>query len=309
MKRTPRLMAVAVFAMSVALIAGSAMAQPGGRGRGGPGGPGGPGGFGGFGMRAPGGGSGGVLNLLRAEVVRTEVGIDEATYEKVREVSREAMEAGRGDFEGFRELSEEQRRARMEEMRAQWQERMKAQEKKVEEVVGTEKFGRLKEIELQMAGVEALTREDVGNFLKLTEEQKKQITDIMGANQEAAREKMEAALPGGFSAMRDMDEAARRAAFEKMGAIRTELRKEMETKLMGVLTDEQKENLGKMMGQPFAKMDELREQLRAEFGRGGDRGGDRGPGARGDRGGDRGDRGGDRGPRGDGERRPRRPNA
>ena len=49
MKRTPRLVAVVVLTLSVAMVAGSAMAQPGGRG--GPGG--GPGGRGPGGMGGP----------------------------------------------------------------------------------------------------------------------------------------------------------------------------------------------------------------------------------------------------------------
>ncbi len=302
MKFTPRLVRVAVFALSVALIAGSAMAQPGGGrapgmggpGMGGPGGMRGPGGMGGF-------GGGGVIGLLRTELMQTELGIDKATVEKAEGVVRTAMEEGRASFEGLRDLSEEQRRAKFEEMRTQMQERMKDLEKKIAEVIGMEKFGRLKEIELQMSGVEGISRPEVSAFLGLTDAQKEKIDELRQANREKAREKMGAIFSGNF---REMSEEERTASREKMETLRKELQTELETGVMGQITDDQKAKLGQMMGEPFAKMEELREQLRASFfggGRGPEgRGGDRGN--RGDRGGER---GGERGSRGEG--RPQRP--
>lgn len=291
MKWSTRLMSLVVIALSVALIADSALAQPGGRGRGG-----GPGGF------RPGmmGGPGGAMGLLRAEVVRTELGIGEATVEELQEIRRETMSRGeRPDFGALRDLSEEERRARFEEMRErmreQMRERMEEMEKKVAEVIGKEKFGRLKEIELQMAGVQAVMRPEVVDYLGIGEEQQQEIRDLMAASWEKARGKMEEIVPGGFRGMRDMSEEERQAAGEKMRAARDALEQELQKNIMGVLTDEQKKKLGDMMGEPFAKMEELQEQLRAGFGRG--RGGPEG--RRGDR--------RDRGRRGGGERRSRGP--
>ncbi len=357
MMRPPRLMALAIFALSITLIAGSAMAQPGGRG-----GSGGRGGMmGGRGGMMGGGGmmgrsnmmGGGVVSLLRAEVVRTELGIDDATVEKLQESLRESMgdrdrggqgargdrpqrgeggergdrpqrgeggergdrpqrgergdrpqrgeggergdrpqrgqsgdRGGRPDFSNMSDEDREAMRARMEEMRAQMQERQKEMEKKVAEIIGMEKFGRLKEIELQVAGVQALLREDVQEYLGLTDEQKAKLQEIMQTYREKQREQMQSMFSGGF---RDMSEDERRAAFEKMRTAREEGQKKLEQDLMGVLTDDQKTKLGEMMGKPFAKMEELQEQMRSGFGRGGDRGGQgrqQGPGGR-TRGGDR----------------------
>ena len=295
MTRFPRLMILAVFVVSLAVVASSAMAQPGG-GRGGPGGEGqgrrGPGGGGPGGMMGRGGpggmmrGGGGVMGLLRSDVIRTELGINEATTEEVRNAAREVFEADGGfrGFEGMRDLSEEDRRKKMEEFRAKMQERGKAVEKKIAEVIGMEKFGRLKEIELQMAGVQGVSRPDVANFLELTEEQKEKLRGLMEGQRNTMREKMGEVFSGGF---RDLSEEERRAAMEKMGTVRKEVQKELETNVMGLLTDEQKEKLGEMMGEPFAKMDEVREQLSRGFGGRGapGRGGPRGEGRRGDRGG------------------------
>ena len=309
MKWTPRLMMLAVFVLSVAVVASSAMAQPGGGpgGPGGRGGPGGPGGGPGGMMRGgPGGmmrGGGGVMRLLQAELIRTELGISESTVEEVQKVARESFEAGGGfrGFEGLRDLSEEERRAKLEEMRAQMQERTKALEKKIAEVIGMEKFGRLKEIELQMAGVQGVARADVANFLELTDEQKEQLRSLMEGQRDTMREKMREVFSGGF---RDMSEEERTAAREKMETLRKEMQSKLEAGVMEILTNEQKKKLGEMMGESFAKMDELREQMARGFGgRGGFQGrpgGGRGGDGRGQRGEGRGQRGDGRGQRGEG---------
>lgn len=310
MKWTPRLMMLAVFVLSVAMVAGSAMAQPGG-GRGGRGGPGGggpgggmrggPGGMMGGGMRG-----GGVVGLLQNEVIQAELGISKETAEEAGSAAREVMR-GAGGFEAFRglrDLSEEERRAKMEELRAKMQELGKDAEKKVAELIGMEKFGRLKEIELQLAGVQAIARPDVAAFLELTDEQKQELQDLRTASFEAGRSQMESVIPGGFGAMRDMSEEERRAAFEKMRTLREESQKKLEKDVMGVLTDEQKAKLGKMMGEPFAKIDEVKEQMSRGFGGRGGRGGQAGrggPQGRPGGGEGRGQRGGQRG----GERRQR----
>jgi LTXXQ motif family protein len=316
MKWTPRLMMAAVFVLSIVMVASSAMAQPGGGGgrggRGGgqqggqQGGRGGPGGMMGGGMRG-GGGGGGVVGLLQIEVIQTDLGVSKSTAEEAQSIAREVMQGGGGfeAFRGLRELPEDERQAKMEELRAKMQELGKTAEKKVAELIGMDKFGRLKEIELQMAGVQAIARPDVAAFLDLTDEQKKELQDLRTASMEAGRSRMESVIPGGFGAMREMSEDDRRAAFEKMGALREEAQKTLEKDVMGVLTDEQKEKLGKMMGKPFAKMEELKAQTQRGFGGRGGRGGQAGQGGRGGpgQGGEgRGQRGGERGGQRGGER-------
>jgi hypothetical protein len=236
------------------------------------------------------------MGLLRADLIRAELGINDAMAEKVQEVVRASMESGREAFQGFdfRNMTEEQRL----EFREKMQQRGKDLEKKIAEVIGMDKFGRLKEIEAQVAGVDILRREEVGKFLGLSEEQQGKIDDLFAAN----REKMGEVFRG-MGGMRDASEEERREAREKMQGKMQEVRKELQGQVMGVLNGDQKKKLGQMMGEPFAKLDEFREQMRA-----GGRGGRGFGGGQGGRPGGGEGRGGQRGgQRGEGSQRRQRP--
>ncbi len=192
MKRSPQFWILAVFFLSALAMTVSAQAQPRRPG----GAPGAPGGFGAFGQRPGGfGGGAGVLGLLRSEVVRTEIGVDEATAEKVRTAAEEAMRQGREGREGmgnFRDMSQEEREKALEKFRAQMGERTKALEEKIREIIGQEKFKRLKGIEMQVGGVNALTRSDVAKDLGLSEETKEKINAAFEANREEMRRRSKA---------------------------------------------------------------------------------------------------------------------
>lgn len=301
MKRSPQFWILAVFFLSALAMAVSVQAQPrrpgGGPGR--PGGPGGPAGFGAFGQR-PGGLGGDALGLLRSETARTEAGVDEATAEKARTAAGEAMRQGREGMGDFREMSREERQKAFEKMRAEAEERAQALEKKIAEIIGQDKVKRLKQIGLQLAGVNALTRPDVAKDLGFSEETTAKINAAFEANREEMR-KM-------FAGARDMSEDERAGLRGKMGGLREKLQKDV----MGLLSADEKQKLGEMMGEPLSeeKIAQIRqEQMRAGFGREGERGaqrgGERGVQRGGERGGQReGERGGQRGQRG-GER-PRR---
>jgi hypothetical protein len=293
MKRTPRLMMLAVFALSVAMVASSAMAQPGGQ-RGGPGGGRGgpPGGMMGGGMMGGGMmGRGGarITDLLRAEVVRTELGINEAMVEQIRDAA-EAAQGERPDFGSFRDMTEEERTAAFTKMRAERDKQTAALEKKIAEILGKEKFGRLKQIQLQLADIGALQMDQVKKALDLSDEQNEEISGLFRANGEKMMEM--------FRGMRDMSEEERGGLREKMAGNR----KELQGKVMGVLDTDQKKKLAEMMGERFTKMEELQAQMRSgRGGPGGPGGGRGGPGG----GEGRPQRGGGEGrPQGGGQGRP-----
>jgi hypothetical protein len=183
---------------------------------------------------------------------------------------------------GFRDLSEQEREARMAEARESGEKLAKKVEQKLSEILRREQFQRLKQIELQQDGVRALTRDDIVQALGVSEEQQQELQSIG----EEAREKATELFRGG----RDMD-------FEERREKREELQQWLEKKSMGVLSSEQKTKLKQIMGEPF----ELERPQFEGFGRGMFGRGDAGGGRRG------GEEGGRRGEgRGD---RPRRPEA
>jgi Spy/CpxP family protein refolding chaperone len=230
-------------ALGIALVCvASAEAQRGG-GRGGFGG----GGFGAFGADS--------LSLLNNEKVQKELDLtaeQKAGLEKVRSESR----ADRPDFASFRDLSEDERRTKMEEMRTKMQEQAKATQAKVDALLLPPQVERLKELRIQRLGAGALSDPEVAKALNISDDQKKQLTQV----REDGMAKMGELFPrgGGGGGGDETERAARR---EKM----TTFQKEQTDKTLAVLTADQKAQFEKMQGEKF--------EFPADMGRGGGRGG------------------------------------
>jgi Spy/CpxP family protein refolding chaperone len=190
-----------VLAIGLAIcLASSAFAQPRGGGRGGPGGFGG-GGFGGFG-----GGGGGSLMLLFDENVRKDLGVTDDQWQRLQDGQRAMQERMTGAFQGLRDLSEEQRQARFEEIRKNSQD----EQKKLENILTQPQRDRLKQIGIQsrlnrgnaadaLAGDElaqdlALTDADKDRIRKASDEAQDELRAEMRKLQDKAREKVIAAL-------------------------------------------------------------------------------------------------------------------
>lgn len=232
--------------LSVALCVGLlpatvAIAQPGGGGfRGGPGGPGGL--FGG----------GGVLGLVTRDEVQEELQLVDEQREKVEAVVDESRDQIRDEmrdmFSNFRDLSEEERRERFDEIRGRMEEMNADLEGKLKKVLLPHQFERLKQIDvqqrIQQRGASALSSGDLAETLNLTDEQ---------------REKLEKRA-----------EEVRAELQEKIRQLQTEAR----DKMLDVLTAEQRAKLDGLMGDSF----EVREDFGRFGGRGGFRGGERGRG-------------------------------
>ena len=120
---------------------------------------------------------------------------------------------------------------------------------------------RLTEIFVQVNGMNSLSDKEIAAALNVTDEQKKELTEVQAKNREAAR------------GMRDLSEDERAEAREK-------LTKEANERLMAVLTEDQKEAFGKLKGEAL-KID-VTELRRRRGGRGGQ--GRGGQGQRGQRG-------------------------
>ncbi len=244
-----------VVGLAVALVAGTAVAQP-------PGGPGGrqPGMF-----MGPGGGMG-YTQLLRVEKVQKEIELTEdqkAEIEKILEKSRERM---RELFQG----GGQDREAARERFRQAQEETQKA----IEGVLLPNQLKRLKEIRLQVMGIgAALMDQEVRKELGVTEEQAQKI-----------REKVQAVM----EELRGQRQQGERPSLEQMRERMQQMQQKMEEAVMSQLTEDQKNKWKSMIGEKFEiDRSELFQGFRGQGGPGG------GPGAA--PGGFQGRRGGNRG--------------
>ncbi len=217
--------ALLMFALAaVVATASPALAQRGG-GRG-------PG-FGGG--RGPGGNS---LGLLMQKSVQDELKMSDEQVKK----ATEEVEKQRESFAGLRDLSREERQAKM-------QESAKANQAVLADILKDDQLKRFKQISLQQRGGQALADPEVAQALGLSTEQKDRIHAIQEASQNDMRELFQAGGGGDREEMRKKAEALRTSVNEKSTA---------------VLSAEQQTKWKEMNGEPFKG--EIRRQ-----GRGGGR--------------------------------------
>jgi Spy/CpxP family protein refolding chaperone len=216
---------LAILALAAtALLAGDVMAQGqegGRRGRGGRGG-----GFGrGGGMNA--------AMLIGSEQVQKELELADEQKAEIKKLTDEMQERTRAAFAAVRDLSEDERQAKREEMAKEGEARMAEAKKKIDEVLLPEQRERLDQIVLQVQGTQALATEAVAAKLSLSDEQKTKIKEVQEAQGEKMRELFQGGRDGGG-----------REAFDK-------LRTETQEKVDAILTAEQKEKLAQLKGKAF----------------------------------------------------------
>lgn len=171
---------------------------------------------------------GGGANLLRRPEVQAELKLTDDQKTKVTDMLAKLREDMQGRIQDLRDASPEERQKIMAEIQAE-------QTKRVNAILNTDQQKRFKEISLQQQGYSALAMPDVQTELKLTDDQKSKIKDILQHQGEAQREIFQNA--GGD----------REAARSKMEA----LRKETDDKIAALLTDDQKNQWKAMLGTPF----------------------------------------------------------
>jgi hypothetical protein len=268
-------------------------------------------GFGGFGMM--GGGPGGQFSistmygmLLGTPTVQKDLELVDEQKEKLKSANEKAQAAWRQMFSGMgnmQDLSDEERKSKMEEMRKKGQAQAEASKKAIEEILLPHQLERIKGIALQRVGTGALNDKQIQQDLKMSEDQvaklksigeesgkkmqeigKETQTKFMGVLTEEQKELLEKAPRMGFGGppgmgagpdlkMSEEQVAKQRSIGEesrkKMQGMRTQIEKD----LMDVLTAEQKETLEKMKGE---KLDIPESELRPRFaGPGGPGGGER----------------------------------
>lgn len=232
--RIGRMLAVCVAVACLAACA-TAMAQPGGPGR-----PGrGPGGIIGGAMRSP-------LMLLQMEQVQKEIELLDDQKAKLRELAEKTQGQMREQFAGLRDLPEDQRRAKMEELRKQMETRAQELQKEVEGILLPHQIKRLKEIRIQMMGLRALEDTEVAKALGITDAQKEKLAAVREEAMQAMRGSME-----DFRGLRDLPEDQRREKMNQMREKMQKARQEVEAKVLGVLSDEQKKTFEEIKGKAF----------------------------------------------------------
>ncbi|MEX2173405.1 MAG: hypothetical protein WD872_03530 [Pirellulaceae bacterium] len=209
------ILGLTVLAVGLMTDSTDAQQRPGRGGRGGA-----PGGFGG----QPGGG---VTGLLQDENVRKELDLVDEQVTKLREIGDKLQEESRGqfDFGALRELSEDERNARLAEMREKTQKLSEAAQREINEVLLPHQRERLNQIQVQsqmrFGADRALASGTLAENLGITDEQKEKL--------EAKQREVQAAL---------------QEQIEK-------LRAESQNELFSVLSPEQQAKLKQMIGAPF----------------------------------------------------------
>lgn len=235
-----------VCAAALALTAATAWAQPG-RGPGGAGGP----------MGGMMGGQNMGLMLLANPQVQKELELVDDQKAKIKELGDKLQADMREAFAGFRDLSQEERQKKMEELRKKGEERMASLQKEADKILLPHQQKRLKQIRFQVLGDRALSDADVIKELGITDEQKSKLEAIAKESGEAMR-KM-------YEGVRDLSQEERRAKMEELRGKMEQARKETQEKAQAVLTDAQKEKLKEMKGAEF-KLD-MRQMFQGRGGR------------------------------------------
>ena len=214
----------------VSLAAGTAMAQPPGRGgpRGGPG------------MGGP--------QLLTNKSVQQELKLSEDQTKKIETVVQDVRKKHQDEFAALRNADQAERR---EKGAALMQKVSEETKKGLSGVLQPAQEKRFKQIELQTQGSRAFADPEVQKTLKLTDDQQEKIKTI---NEDAAKEMREMFQGGGG-----------RGNFQEAQKKMAELRKETMNRTQEVLTSGQKEQWKEMTGTPF----EIKFDRPAGGGRGG----------------------------------------
>jgi Spy/CpxP family protein refolding chaperone len=194
----------------VALLAAPAMAQGQGRG---------------FGM-------GGGAMLLANKSVQQEIKATDEQVSKLNALAEDLRGKQREAFQGFQDLSQEERRTKMQE----FQRTMQAEiDKGLKDLLKPEQTKRFNQISTQQGGVNAFMTPRVADALKLTDDQKGKVRDIAQEMQGQMREIFQEA------------QNDREAAMKKMA----ELRKSSTEKAVAVLTADQRTTWKDLTGEPF----------------------------------------------------------
>jgi len=197
------------------------------------------------------GGMGGMnkLMLLGAEKVQTELKITDEQKTKIQELQRAQGEKMRELFagRGTRDMSQEERAKRMEELQKKRTELTAEADKAIAGILNADQGTRLQEIWVQQRGVEAFKDAAVAKDLKLTTDQVQKIDAVIASGQAEERKLLEEMRGQGGQGNQPRDPSAFQAVREK----RQKIQKDTQAKALEVLTADQKAVYTKLQGKTF----------------------------------------------------------
>jgi Spy/CpxP family protein refolding chaperone len=174
--------------------------------------------------------------LLRSEKVQVDLKLTDDQKAKLKELDdkiqaqfRELMPS-RDSMTAMRDLTTEQRDAKVAEMRKKIERLADEQQDAIEKLLSTDHIDRLEQIGLQVRGAQSLEDKEVQEALGLDAEQKDKIKKI---REEATKKRSEIFAEGNFRDMRD-----------KM----TALQKDTDAKIMALLSPKQADKFDKLKG-------------------------------------------------------------
>jgi len=156
--------------------------------------------------------------------VQKELKLNDEQISKLKDVLNKVMEKYRDDFTKLPRMSLEEQQKTMKAL-------MEDSHKAIAGVLDAKQWKRLKQIEWQMAGVNALQDPELQKELKLSEEQKKKLDDIFNDTSKKLQQMLQ----------------NRETSQEKYQAVF----KDLEEKANGVLNEQQQKNLKELKGPLF----------------------------------------------------------
>ncbi len=179
-----------------------------------------------------GGFGGGAAGFLMAPNVQKDLKLTDTQVRKVQETLRELRESHQADYSALRDASQDVRWAKMATLNV-----TVSDEVKKALSLSTEQSKRFDQISLQAQGVQAFANPTVNEHLKLTNDQKSTIREIVEATRTSSA--------GAFN--KDASQQERTDARNK----RTAAQKENMTKVHALLTDDQKQAWKELTGEPI----------------------------------------------------------
>jgi hypothetical protein len=212
-------------------------AQPGG-----PGGTGGRGGmFGGFNLMAT---PGAEVFLLASPAVQKELAVTDDQKTKASDLSQESRNEMQSQMlsmfqsgVNFRDMSDEERTKFRNDMQKKAEESGKKVEEKLAKILDAKQMERLKQLQLQSQGIQALTNPDIVAKLKLSKDAQDKVKKIIDDSQNNRPQ---------FD-FRNATDEERKAFFDKMQKQREDTMKSA----LKVLDDDQLVEWGTMIGKEF----------------------------------------------------------